>query len=113
MMLELSGVGAQINLNKLRQPASAFDRFFDWLCCFPSYGFILSVRPWHVSDVQHIFHEYEISCSSIGKVTAGSKVNLVSEDQEAVLWDFNDEPFTGFSSSSVAQNHEFKEELLN
>ena len=113
MMLELSGVGAKINLNKLRQPTSGSDDFFDWLCCFPSYGFILSVRPWHVSDVQHIFHEYEISCSSIGKVTAGSKVNLVSEDQEAVLWDFNDEPFTGFSSSSVAQDHEFKEELLN
>jgi len=48
-----------------------------------------------------------------GKVTEGSKVNLVSEDQTALLWDFNEEPFTGFSSSSVAQNHEYKEELLN
>jgi selenophosphate synthetase-related protein len=63
--------------------------------------------------VQHIFNKYEISCSSIGKVTTGSKVNLVSENQVAVLWDFNDEPFTGFSSSSVAQSHEYKEELLN
>jgi len=71
------------------------------------------VRPWNLSNVQQIFHEFEISCSSIGKVTEGSKVNLVSEDQTALLWDFNEEPFTGFSSSSVAQNHEYKEELLN
>jgi hypothetical protein len=113
MMLELSGVGAQISLNRLRQPAISSDRFFDWLCCFPSYGFILSVRPWNLSNVQQIFHEFEISCSSIGKVTEGSKVNLVSEDQTALLWDFNEEPFTGFSSPSVNQIHEFKEEQLN
>ena len=113
MMLELSGVGAQISLNRLRQPAISSDRFFDWLCCFPSYGFILSLRPWNLSNVQQIFHEFEISCSSIGKVTEGSKVNLVSEDQTALLWDFNEEPFTGFSSPSVNQIHEFKEEQLN
>ena len=113
MMLELSGVGAQISLNRLRQPAISSDRFFDWLCCFPSYGFILSVRPWNLSNVQQIFHEFEISCSSIGKVTEGSKVDLVNGDQTALLWDFNEEPFTGFSSPSVAQIHEFKQEQLN
>ena len=113
MMLELSGVGAQISLNRLRQPAISSDRFFDWLCCFPSYGFILSVRPWNLTNVQQIFHEFDISCSSIGKVTNGSKVDLVNEDRTALLWDFNEESFTGFSSPSVAQIHEFKQEQLN
>ena len=113
MMLELSGVGAQISLNRLRQPGINSDRFFDWLCCFPSYGFILSVRPWNLTNVQQIFHEFDISCSSIGKVTEGSKVDLVNGDQTALLWDFNEEPFTGFSSPSVPQIHEFKQEQLN
>jgi len=113
MMLELSGVGAQISLNRLRQPSIRSDRFFDWLCCFPSYGFILSVRPWNLTNVQQIFHEFDISCSSIGKVTEGSKVNLISNDQTALLWDFSEKPFTGFSSNSVTQIHNFKEKQLN
>ena len=113
MLLELSGVGAEINLDTLKQPFGAADRFFDWLLCFPSYGFLLSVRPWYLSDVQLAFHKHGISCSSIGKVTADCKVNLVSDDKVAVLWDFDKEPFTGLSSSSDIQIHEFKEEQLN
>ena len=63
--------------------------------------------------MQQIFHEFDISCSSIGKVTNGSKVDLVNEDRTALLWDFNEAPFPGFSSPSVAQIHEFKQEQLN
>ena len=113
MLLELSGVGAQIDLDTLTQPSGSDDRFIDWLLCFPSYGFVLSVRPWHLSNVQLAFAEHGISCSSIGKVTADYNVKLVREDEEAVLWDFDKEPFTGFSSSSDIQTHEFRNEQLN
>ena len=113
MLLELSGVGAQIELDTLTQPSSSDDRFMDWLLCFPSYGFVLSVRPWHLSNVQLAFSEYGISCSSIGKVTAGHNVKLVKEDEEAVLWNFDKEHFTGFSSSPDIQTHEFRNEQLN
>ncbi|MEA1881696.1 MAG: sll0787 family AIR synthase-like protein [Candidatus Marinimicrobia bacterium] len=113
MLLELSGVGAQINLNNLIQPENIDDKFIDWLLCFPSYGFVLSVRPWHLSDVKLAFDEHGISCSSIGKVTADYNVKLVREDEEVVLWDFDREPFTGFSLSSDIPIHEFKDEQLN
>jgi hypothetical protein len=113
MLLELSGVGAQIDLDTLTQPSRSDDRFIDWLLCFPSYGFVLSVRPWHLSNVQLAFTEHGISCSSIGKVSADHNVKLVREDDEAVLWDFDKEPFTGFSSSLDIQTHEFRNEQLN
>lgn len=114
MLLELSGVGAQINMDALPQPEGVSGRFFDWLMSFPSYGFILSVRPWRVSDVQLAFEKYGINCSSIGTVTANCDVTLFRKDEEALLWDFDKNPFTGFSSSlEDVHAHGFHEELLN
>ena len=113
MLLELSGVGAQIDMNTITQSVGTFDKYFDWLICFPSYGFVLSVRPWYLSDVQLAFDEYGISCYPIGRVTAKSSVTLSREDEEAVLWDFDKEPFIGFSPSSDSQIHDFQEDQLN
>ncbi|MEE2876491.1 MAG: sll0787 family AIR synthase-like protein [Candidatus Neomarinimicrobiota bacterium] len=114
MLLELSGVGAQINMDALPEPEGVSERFFDWLISFPSYGFVLSVRPWRVSDVQLAFEKHGINCSSIGTVTANCNVTLVRKDEEALLWDFDKKPFTGFSSSlEDVHTHGFHEELLN
>jgi hypothetical protein len=113
MLLELSGVGAQIDMNTITKSVGTFDQYFDWLICFPSYGFVLSVRPWYLSDVQLAFDEYGISCYPIGRVTAKSSVTLSREDEEAVLWDFDKEPFIGFSPSSDIQIHDFQEDQLN
>jgi hypothetical protein len=59
------------------------------------------------------FDEYGISCYPIGRVTAKSSVTLFREDEEAVLWDFDKEPFIGFSPSSDIQIHDFHEDQLN
>jgi len=116
MLLELSGVGAQIDMNAIPQPEGVSERYFDWLLSFPSYGFILSVRPWRVSDVQLAFEKHGINCSSVGRVVANCRVTLFREDEEAVLWDFDKEPFTGFSPSLESEDvhtHGFYEEQLN
>jgi AIR synthase-related protein len=114
MLLELSGVGALIDMDAVPLPEDVSERFFDWLISFPSYGFVLSVRPWRVSDVQLAFEKHGINCSSIGTVTANCNVILFSKDEETLLWDFDKKPFTGFTSSSEdLRTHGFHEALLN
>jgi AIR synthase-related protein len=99
MLLELSGVGAEVELGVIPCPEAAGDRPLDWLLAFPSYGFVLAVRPEHVTQVHSAFAAQNITCAVIGQATAGQQVILHQGDSEAILWDFAAEPFTGFSPS--------------
>ena len=100
MMLELSGVGATVDLEAIPRPVAAEDRFLDWLLAFPSYGFVLAVRPEHVTTVQAVFAAQAITCAVIGQAAQGRQVSLRdSWGREAELWDLAEEPFIGFSAS--------------
>jgi hypothetical protein len=98
MLLELSGAGAIVELEAIPRPAQAEDRLLDWLLAFPSYGFILAVRPEQAAAVEAAFAAQHITCAPIGQVTAGQQVILRQDKTEAILWDFAKEPFTGFSA---------------
>jgi selenophosphate synthetase-related protein len=98
MMLELSGVGAVVELEAIPRPTAAEDRFLDWLLAFPSYGFVLAVRPEHVTTVQAVFAAQAITCTVIGQATANRQVILRHPSGcEAELWNLAEEPFIGFS----------------
>ncbi|HEX2987858.1 MAG TPA: sll0787 family AIR synthase-like protein [Chloroflexota bacterium] len=97
MLLEPSGVGAVIDLQAIPRPPQAVARFIDWLLAFPSYGFILSVRPEHVVAVRGAFASRSIACAVIGEVTASREVIVRDGPEESLLWDFGMEPFMGFS----------------
>jgi uncharacterized protein len=97
MLLELSSVGAMIDMDAIPQPPAAAERYFDWLLGFPSYGFILGVRPQHVADIQHIFAQHEISCAVIGEVTPDQRVVLRRGGDTALLRDLEQESFMGLA----------------
>jgi uncharacterized protein len=81
MLLETSRCGAVLNLDLVpRPPDIPFDR---WLLSFPSYGFLLSVRPDRVSV-------------DIGEVQANPQLILQSQGESTLFWDFDREPLTGF-----------------
>lgn len=104
MMLELSGIGAVVELEAILRPAAAEERFLDWLLAFPSYGFVLAVRPEHVARVQAAFTAQDITCAVVGRAIPGQQVNLRdSRGREAELWNLAEEPFIGFSASSSPQ----------
>jgi selenophosphate synthetase-related protein len=99
MMLELSGVGATVDLEAIPRPLAARDRFLDWLLAFPSYGFVLAVRPEYIAVVQATFAAHDITCPVIGQVTSDRHVMLRdSRGREAELWNLDEEPFIGFSA---------------
>jgi uncharacterized protein len=98
MLLETSNCGATIDLDRIPRPSAIpFDR---WLVSFPSYGFLLSVRPDRVAAVQQIFEDRQITCSDIGEVIATPQLILQSQGESTIFWDFDRETLTGFGNSA-------------
>lgn len=91
MLLECSQVGARIDLACIPKPEGVpLER---WVTAFPSFGYLLSVRPEHVETVRAKFDARSLACSVIGSVDATSQVVLHRQNDVATLWDFQREPF--------------------
>lgn len=101
MMLELSGVGAVVDLDAIPQPEAAAERYLDWLLGFPSYGFILCVRPQCVAAVQTIFTQHAINCALIGEATADRRVTLRRGREHALLRDLEKDGFMGMVPQTI------------
>ena len=94
MLLETSKCGAVIDLDAIPRPAEVpFDR---WLVSFPSYGFLLSIRPDRVSVVQQIFRDRQITCTDIGEVISTPQLMFIAQQESTIFWDFDREHLTGF-----------------
>jgi selenophosphate synthetase-related protein len=94
MMLEASGRGATLSLDRLAVPPGA--TLDQWLATFPSYGFLLSVPEERVPGVRRRFTVRGLACDAVGRVDASHALRLASEGDEALLWDLSERPFTGF-----------------
>ncbi|MEM8640032.1 MAG: sll0787 family AIR synthase-like protein [Cyanobacteria bacterium P01_G01_bin.54] len=103
MLLETSGCGAVIDLDKIPQPANM--DLLAWLQHFPSFGFLLAVQPAHVEQVCAAFAGRGLVCGAIGQVDASPalKVRLRSAQcqrqsgsETVVLWDWTEQPLMGF-----------------
>jgi uncharacterized protein len=96
MLLETSGCGAVLDLDAVPRPVDIpFDR---WLVSFPSFGFLLSVRPERVQTVRQMFRDRQLTCTDIGEVRASRQLILRSQGESTVFWDFERETLTGFTS---------------
>jgi uncharacterized protein len=102
MLLECSKVGAQIDVQSIPRPAGV--PLLRWLQSFPSYGFVFSVRPPHVAEVQRHFESNGIACASVGAVTAAPQVWLRDGAQRALLWDVAAQPF--ITARAAHRHHE-------
>ncbi|MGF1516110.1 MAG: sll0787 family AIR synthase-like protein, partial [Elainellaceae cyanobacterium] len=96
MLMETSGVGARLNLGEVPRPDTV--PLTRWLLSFPSYGFLLSVRPERVPDVQALFQSRDLACAAVGAVTQGQALTLALGHQSAQFWDLRQQALTGFST---------------
>ncbi len=74
MLLECSGVGAEVALDLLPKPAHASLDL--WTVTFPSFGYLLSVTPQNSSNVIALFADREINCAKVGKITKQNSLIL-------------------------------------
>ena len=91
MLLECSGVGARIDLDRIPVPAGVpMER---WLSAFPSYGFLLAVREEDVERVTARFGVRDIACAQIGVIDDSRGVTVGAGGESALLWDFAHDAF--------------------
>ena len=99
MLLETSGCGAILDLDKVPCPNGLpLER---WLLCFPSYGFLLSVRPDNVATVQSKFRYRDLVCEVVGEVQSTQELILKSQEESVVFWDLSQQRLTGFAREKV------------
>ena len=96
MLLETSNCGAVLNIDAIAPPDNI--SLEQWLLSFPSYGFLLSVRPEKVASVQVCFHEQNIVCSAVGTVEEHHQLVLKSGHESAVFLDISTRSLMGFSA---------------
>jgi selenophosphate synthetase-related protein len=93
IMMENSSKGAIIDLTSIPKPAEI--ELSDWLVCFQSFGFVLSVSPEKSEAVIALFREREITAAIIGKVTEQLTIILKNGPKSKTLFDFRKDKITG------------------
>jgi AIR synthase-related protein len=96
MLLESSGCGAVLDLERL--PAPADTEALRWLTAFPSYGFLLAVEPPAVQSVCARFDAVGVACSAVGTIDDSARLELRYREETALYWDLKQAPLTGFGS---------------
>ena len=94
-MMENSGKGAIIELASIPKPVEI--ELSDWLVCFQSFGFVLSVQPERSDRVISLFKEREITAAIIGKVIDEPIVTLKNGPESKILFDFRKDKITGIT----------------
>ncbi len=94
MLLEGSGKGAEIHIDRIPAPFEV--PLKEWLLTFPSFGFVLSLRPQNTQRVEDRFRRLGLACERIGKVTSEPLVLFINDKGErGLFWDLSSEPLIG------------------
>jgi selenophosphate synthetase-related protein len=98
MFSEASGLGIAIERDAVVRPPGVDE--LAWLSCFPSFGFLLAVRPDRLSELQRLVAPYrQLICCPIGRFSQQvGGVWLMSDQQQEQLWDAG-APLTGFHAA--------------
>jgi len=94
MMLEASGVGAVLELERLPAPPGVEP--LRWLTAFPSFGFLLAVEASAVDPVLARFDSVGVAAAAVGKITEARRLELRAGDEREIYWEVKDGPLTGF-----------------
>jgi uncharacterized protein len=93
MLAECSGVGIDIDINSIPKPAEV--ELERWLLTFPSFGYLLSVKPWNAAETISRFAARDIAAATIGSVSRGSRVTVTDGTATETIWDFAKQPLIG------------------
>lgn len=100
MLLESSGKGADIYIDRIPVPDEVTLK--QWLLTFPSFGFVLSLRPKNTLKVKGECERMGLFCGQIGKVTLEQRVFFIDDKgNKELFWDIRHEPITGLGVQHV------------
>ena len=93
MLLEASGVGGIVELEKILRPKGV--ELSRWLKMYPGYGFIFTAEKGQANDVIRLFSLQNISASVIGRVSDTKKLLISWNGMEEEVFDFDRQSITG------------------
>ncbi|CAH6250428.1 TPA: sll0787 family AIR synthase-like protein [Escherichia coli] len=96
MMLESAGIGAEIDVESIPRPDGV--GFDDWLCAFPSFGFLMAVDDANIETVRQQFTACGITAAAIGRFIPERQLYLQYQAQRACYWDLETQPLTGMTA---------------
>jgi len=99
MFAECSGCGFDLDLSAIPLPAGV--DLVRWLRSFPSFGFLLSVRPERAAEVCTVFSARDISAAPIGYATDRPRVELSLDGERATFWDYAATPYLNLSKETA------------
>jgi AIR synthase-related protein len=98
MLAECSGVAIDIDLRSIPRPDGVpLER---WLLTFPSFGYLLAVKPWSAAETIARFATRNIAAAAIGTVSHGSRVAVSDGTSTETIWDFAKAPLIGAGRSA-------------
>lgn len=106
MLLECSDVGAEIDLLAIPHPDDVPWR--DWLCSFPSFGYLLTTPLEQVDALLDSFHRRDIAVAQIGRITDSRQLWVHDGHAEherqhsALFWDLADSALTGMAAVAAS-----------
>jgi selenophosphate synthetase-related protein len=93
MLLESSAVGARIELETIPKPEHL--AWPDWLCAFPSFGYLLTTDHHALPALLESFHARGIAAARIGEITADQQLWVLENGDRALFRDLDQSPLTG------------------
>ena len=90
MLLEVSGKGAEIELELIPRPALAANSmtFEQWVRMYPGMGFILTAKKEHVQELIRLFAGVGMTAHEIGVVNATRELRIRYEGNDTQVFDF-------------------------
>ena len=101
MLCEVSGVGAEIDLDKIIRPEYPEITLERWLLMHPGTGFVFAADVKNAADCLQILREGKMTADVCGTITEKRTVELIVSDENekemerAVVFDFEKEGITG------------------
>ncbi|MCQ2086127.1 MAG: methanogenesis marker 2 protein, partial [archaeon] len=102
MLLESSGKGGYVNIDKIPVPSGDVD-LIQWILSYQGYGFVLSCSPENSQEVIDIFKSVECEGAVVGKVNDSQIFSLKTDTEEKILFDFNNDIITGCNPTRKLQ----------
>jgi len=90
MLLEVSGKGAEIDLDLIPKPPLAANNltFELWVRIYPGMGFILTANKAHVPELIKLFAEVGMTAKEIGTVNSSRELRIRYDGCETQVFDF-------------------------
>ncbi|WP_083500683.1 sll0787 family AIR synthase-like protein [Picosynechococcus sp. PCC 73109] len=98
MLLETSNCGAILDIGAVPCPPQL--DLQQWLLSFPSYGFLLTVPPEQVSEVEMLCKDQGLVAEAIATITPGHTLTLKLGETSLDFWHLDHVPLTGFTGGS-------------